>query len=188
MLSEEHRRTQRRIFSLTVAVAASMMSAGCSGGADAPAASTSTAPISAPSASPKSPSAADDRAAVETAYRDFWSRLDQAPTQQESQWRASLNEVAVDPQLATIIQAITYQSAIGVTAYGTEAAHVMSVELSGSQATLKDCQDASHSGQADAKTGKPKTVGVPKNPITATLIRTDGSWKVSLITYPGGSC
>jgi len=54
---------------------------------------------------------------------------------------------------------------------------------------VRDCQDASHSGQADAATGRARTVGVAHNPVEADLVRgADGHWRVSRISYPGGSC
>ncbi|MFD8497749.1 hypothetical protein [Amycolatopsis sp. NPDC059657] len=176
-------RTARFACSLAAVVAGLV---GCSGSpAQKPepgTANTSVPPL------PTSSVATDDRLAVETAYREFWNRLDRVPTLDESQWRSTLTEVAADPQLTITLDALGQQKRSGITGYGTETARILSVDVSGQSATVKDCQDASQSGQADAKTGKPKTVGVPRNPIAASLIRTDGGWKVSQITYPGGTC
>lgn len=188
-------RAARAPWIVRLAVAATGMSllvSSCSSGAATPTgpAAPSSVNMSLPSPMPSSSSAAtNDRDAAATAYTEFWSRLNQVPSEQESAWLPALSAVATDPQLTTTVQAIRFQAIAGNTIYGTVVTHITTVDLSGDQATVHDCQDASHTGQADAKTGKPKTVGVPKNPIIGTVVRgTDDAWKVSRITYPGGTC
>jgi len=67
---------------------------------------------------------------------------------------------------------------------------VRKIVLTGSgRATVTDCQDASHAGQADARTGKPRSVGVARTWVDATLVLGgDGVWRVSEINYPGSRC
>lgn len=63
------------------------------------------------------------------------------------------------------------------------------MRLDGARAVVTDCQDASHSGQADATSGEPRTVGVARNLTAGTLERgPDGTWRVTRIDYPGGGC
>jgi hypothetical protein len=97
--------------------------------------------------------------------------------------------VAAEPQLSRIVEGLRSLRGRSVTLYGSVTSRVSSVDITGSRATLRDCQDASKAGQADAATGKPKTVGVARSPIQATLERgTDGAWRVTGVSYPGGSC
>ena len=98
--------------------------------------------------------------------------------------------IAVDPQLSTTLDAMRRNKTMGLTTYGDVTVRISSVEIAGGTATVVDCQDASHAGQADAATGARKTVGVPRMPVHATLVRdpADGQWKVSQLDFPGGAC
>ncbi|MTD57140.1 hypothetical protein [Amycolatopsis pithecellobii] len=171
-------------------VLAPMLVAGCSG-ADAPA-PTSSPNLSAPSQAPSAPSASgqDQRQAVEAAYTQFWPRTMHADDKPEDTWHDALAAVATDPQFTTTLNAMRYQKQAGIKIYGDVTARIVSVEVSGDTAKVVDCQDASHTGQADAKTGDRKTVGVPRNPVNASLKRdsSDGQWKVAEVSFPGGTC
>lgn len=130
-----------------------------------------------------------ERDAVIDAYKEFWPQLTKASAQPEAEWPAVLAEVATDPQLSRSLAGIRQLRAQSRTIYGSVSERVSVVDVSGNKATLKDCQDASRSGQADATTGDPKTAGVERNPVTATLVRgADKGWRVSEILYPGGTC
>jgi hypothetical protein len=134
---------------------------------------------------------AADRRAAEQAYRQFWQvswTFDQHYAQ--NQWRDVLGAVAVDPELSLLLSGAQRQRQHGITLYGAVIPHPTVPPVNGKNtATVRDCQDASHSGQADAKTGKAHTVGVARNPVVATLARgEDGRWRVSQIRYPGGRC
>ncbi|MFD1044727.1 hypothetical protein ACFQ1S_03525 [Kibdelosporangium lantanae] len=121
------------------------------------------------------------------AYERFWQRIHDAAGRPESEWH--LNEVAADPQLSTTTQGLQLLRQQSLTLYGMETAHVRTVTVDGDHATVVDCQDGSSAGQADAKTGSRKTVGVAHNPVNASLLRgPDGNWRVSNINYPGGEC
>ncbi|MGC7093954.1 hypothetical protein ACPZ19_04760 [Amycolatopsis lurida] len=127
---------------------------------------------------------------MEAAYTAFWSRSLQADDKPVDAWHDEIAAVAVDPQLTTTVEAMRNQKQAGITVYGDVTARITSVDINGDGAKVVDCQDASRTGQADAQTGDPKTVGVPRNPVNADLIRVgpDGLWKVSQVSFPGGTC
>lgn len=132
-----------------------------------------------------------DQAAAGAAYRAFWPLLatfDQRYP--EPQWKAVLGRVAVDPQLSQAIAVARQQRRTGVRLYGQPRPRVPRVTLSGAnKASVSDCADFSHYGQADVRTGKPRTVGVARNPVKATLLEgQDGMWRVAEVSYPGGTC
>lgn len=130
-----------------------------------------------------------ERDIVMDAYTQFWPRLHEAAGAPESRWAELMRDVATDPQLSRTLGALREQRAQARTLYGVEVARVTNVDVSGERATVKDCQDASQAGQADANTGDRKTVGVARNPVSAALVRgPDGKWRVSEISYPGGTC
>jgi hypothetical protein len=128
-------------------------------------------------------------AAIRAAYDEYW-RVEHTVLQlPESQWPATIGKVAAEPQLSRVVDGLRSLRSQSITLYGSVTSRVSSVDIAGSRATLRDCQDASKAGQADATSGKPKTVGVARSPIEATLERgTDGSWRVTGVTYPGGTC
>ncbi|WP_344869493.1 hypothetical protein [Amycolatopsis ultiminotia] len=183
-------RRVRRFATLMGAMLAASTVVSCSGG-DAP--SPPTMPnLSAPSPKQTATSAPlrDERQAVVSAYTQFWPRslhIDQEP---EQIWRRALAAVAAEPQLSTTLDAVHRQKATGVTTYGDVTVRISSVDVSGATAHVVDCQDASDLGQADARTGAKKTVGVARMPVHAVLTRdeADGSWKVSRTEFPGGEC
>lgn len=123
------------------------------------------------------------------AYVRFWDvslPVDQLPP---DQWRPVLAQVAAEPMLTQLVTGTDWQQEHNLRLYGRVQARVRDVHLDGSQATVRDCQDASKTGQADRTAGSAKTVGVARNPVDATLVRgTDGIWRVSRIRYPQGSC
>ncbi|MFE6612010.1 hypothetical protein [Amycolatopsis sp. NPDC057786] len=167
-----------------------LLSAGC-GGDGAP--TSSTAPtLSAPTQAPSTlmSSGQDQRQAVEAAYTQFWPRSLAVPNSPEDTWRDAMAALAVDPQLSTTLEAMRRNKLVGVKPYGDVTTRINSVDVRGDQATVQDCQDGSRSGQADATTGDRKTVGSPRIPIHAQMVRdmADGRWKVSQLDYPGGPC
>lgn len=133
--------------------------------------------------------APNDRSAVEHAYVRFWElagTLDRVP---EAERHARLGEWAVDPELSRAVDGLKRLQEQSIGFYGTPTARVSGIDVNGGTAVLRDCQDASQSGQVDTRTGARKTVGVARNPVTATLLRgADGAWRVSEIGYPGGDC
>ncbi len=130
-------------------------------------------------------------AAVEAAYREFWAvgqtfDRDYPP----GRWRQVLARVATDPILSRALSGARLQREHGVVLYGEVILRLRVVSvLPGGAARVADCQDTSRTGQADAKTGKRRTVGVPRTPVSASLVRgADGRWRVSDVKYIGGGC
>lgn len=179
-----------QLVALAGAALAPMLVAGCSG-EDAPA-PTSSPTLSAPSQIPSAPSTSgqDQRQAVEAAYTQFWPQTMHADDKPEDTWHDTVAAVATDPQLTTTLNAMRSQKQAGIKLYGDVTVRIVSVEVNGDTAKVVDCQDASRTGQADAKTGDRKTVGVPRDPVTASLKRDtgDGKWKVAQVSFPGGTC
>lgn len=132
-----------------------------------------------------------DRAAVEVAYRRYWV-LSRVFDQQypESQWRRVLGEVVAEPHLSLVLARARTQHRDGIKLYGQVIPRPTVLPINGAVvATVRDCQDASRAGQADAVTGRPRTVGVPRNSVLATLHRgPDDAWRMYSIDYPGTKC
>jgi hypothetical protein len=177
---------------LAILFAALLVLSGCSADrAGAPTATQgSTTGVGAGSApSPTPAPATDDRTAIAAAYEQFWRQLHDVAGKPDSEWRRELGEVATDPQLSTTLQGLGLLRQQSLTLYGQETARVSSVEVDGDRATLVDCQDGSTAGQAETPSGKRKTVGIARNPVTTSLVRgPDRRWRVSEIKYPGGEC
>lgn len=133
--------------------------------------------------------ARDERAAVEADYRRFWSVSWNVDKQPPARWRPVLAGVSVDPVLTRLLAGTKAQREAGIRLYGQVVARPAVTRIAQGRAEIKDCQDASNAGQADAASGKRRTVGVARTPVTAFLVRgSDGVWRVSDVRYPGGSC
>lgn len=141
--------------------------------------------IAAPPQDPSSAPAAHPE--ITGVWNRFWSQswlLDQVP---QAQWQPVLSGIA-DGQLADqLVQHKAADLARGVRLYGRIQPHVTAVDVRGDQALVADCQDASHAGRADLA-GNPKTVGVARNRVFGTVVRTPAGWRVSRVHYPGGGC
>jgi hypothetical protein len=72
--------------------------------------------------------------------------------------------------------------------YGKPVLHPEPVAVRGSVATIRDCQDSSRAGIADARTGHRDTVGVPRTLVVTTLKQADATWKISTIDFRGPKC
>jgi hypothetical protein len=154
-----------------------------------PASSPVTPPATASAPAPTPPPS--DAVAVEAAYRGFWPLLatfDRRIPQRE--WRAALGQAMADPQVSQAIAVALQQQRTGIVAYGVPRPRAPRVTLRPpGAATVADCADFSHYGQADARTGQRRTVGVARNPLSVSLVRgADGRWRVTRVTYPGGAC
>jgi hypothetical protein len=180
---------ERRRLAMLPAAAAFLVIAGCD---HSPGRQPSTPAPSTPAAAMSSTANdAAERAAVETAYRTYWAVSETFDQQYpESSWPSVLGRVAVDPQLSLVLANTRTQRRIGIRLYGHVVPRPVVTRVSGTgTASVQDCQDASKSGQLDARTGKPRTVGVARNPVTAVLRRgSDGQWRVASISYPAGAC
>jgi hypothetical protein len=128
---------------------------------------------------------------VVAAYRGYWrlaavfdSRYPQV------RWRTVLSAVAVDPLLSRAVSAARVQHTNGIAVYGQVVPRPTVLAVNGRpRATVRDCADGSHAGQADAATGRHRTVGAARLPVVATVVRgRDGRWRVSDLSFPGGRC
>ncbi|WP_258349004.1 hypothetical protein [Saccharopolyspora gregorii] len=129
-----------------------------------------------------------EQAAVVDAYERFWVVSRGLPQHPAERWRPELEQVAAGPMAETILVNLDRQREQGITLYGEVHPRISDVRLDSDRAVVTDCQDSSSSGQADAS-GKPKTVGVARNPVSGTLQRgADGAWRVTRIDYPMGGC
>jgi hypothetical protein len=181
----------RRAGAIVLAVAAAVLLPGCDGSTPGTGTGTGSAGTSRTTDPPTSSPApaTDEREAVETAYRRFWAVSWDVDKQPAARWRAVLATVAADPELTRLYAGTKAQQQAGIRLYGQVRARPTVRRVAGSRATVADCQDASQAGQADARTGKPKTVGVARSPVEAAMLRgADGVWRVSDVRYTGGSC
>lgn len=171
-----------------VAVAVVSVS-GCDGSVQGGPSTPSAPGTTPPQSSESSSTSTNERAAVEAAYRLFWSVSWDVDKQPPARWRSLLASVSVDPQLTRLYAGTKAQRAAGIRLYGQVVPRPSVGRIAGGRAEVTDCQDASHAGQADARTGAPKTVGVARAPVTASVVRgSDGGWRVAEVRYRGGSC
>lgn len=130
-----------------------------------------------------------ERITVDGAYRKFWEVSWDVDKQPAARWRALLSTVSVDPELTRLYAGTKAQNTAGIRLYGRVIPRPTILRVAGGRAEVRDCQDASKAGQADARSGRPKTVGVARAPVTASMVRgSDGVWRVSDVRYTGGSC
>jgi hypothetical protein len=145
---------------------------------------------SASAAGSPSRSTTADPAGAEAAYRAFWPVLTTFAREPEARWRSVLGRVAAEPQVGLTIALTLEQRRNGITVYGRPTPRAPKVTIgAGGQATVQDCADFSRTGQADARTGQRRTVGIARNPVLVTLRQgEDGRWRVVEVRYPGGRC
>jgi hypothetical protein len=55
-------------------------------------------------------------------------------------------------------------------------------------AVVDDCQNSSHSGLADRRTGATVTRGVRRNHVVVTMHLNNGVWRVAFVSYPSTRC
>lgn len=164
--------------------------AGCDGSASpaGPTAAGGTS-TSRPSSTTTPSTTGSEQSAVEAAYRRFWAVSWDVDKQAPGQWRPLLATVSVNPVLTRLLAGTRAQREAGIRLYGQVVPRPSVTRLAHGRAEVKDCQDASNAGQAEAASGKRRTVGVARTPVTASLVRrSDGLWRVSDVRYPGEKC
>jgi hypothetical protein len=94
------------------------------------------------------------------------------------------------PELSQLISKLGDQRAKGQALYGVNVPRVQSDDVTGSMATVRDCQQSSSAGVEDLATHRRLTVGVDRHPVTATVLLRGSEWKVSVIAYgaDGATC
>ena len=157
--------------------------------ASAPPGGASSSPAPSATVGRTSPARPGDPSAVVEAYRRFWVVVLRVEALPQSRWPEEFARVAVDPLLTRVYDGLRAEVAAGSRQYGTVVTHPTVVDLRDGRAAVVDCQDASRSGVADAGTGLPSTVGDPRTPVAATLVRgRDGTWRLSEARYLPGPC
>jgi hypothetical protein len=176
-----------------LAAALATTAAGCSSSGASPSISapptgvTSSPSTAAPSATPD----ASARQAVLSQYRAFWAVLPSTSNAAASRRRAMVSPYATNPELDSLLTGMARQDRQGEEIYGVNIVRPKLVSISVTQgiAVIADCQDSSHSGVERRSDHKRLTVGVDRNPVSATIhLGADGTWRIAFITYPKSSC
>ncbi|MEV4105706.1 hypothetical protein AB0J42_36160 [Nonomuraea sp. NPDC049649] len=122
-------------------------------------------------------------------YRNLYSVGQRAEEAQPQERKAILEDVATQPLLDRMLRGIAALRTTGRVTWGSPVVHTFDIEIKGDRATLHDCQDGSHSGQADDKTGKRLTHGKSSTHLVATLYKgDDGAWRVSKVEQVEEPC
>ena len=183
---------RRRLVPVGVCVMTALGTVACANSSPVPGPSATAGPTTRTPSSPSSASspATADPTAVASVYDSFWpvvTTFDRSYP--EAQWKTVLGRVSVDPQLSQAIAVAKEQRRNGITLYGQPRPRTPRITInSKAKATLNDCVDFSHGGQADAKTGQRKTVGLARTSVTLIFAKGPAGWRVSTVTFPGGKC
>ena len=108
-----------------------------------------------------------------------------------AQRRFKLAEVAVNPELKSLVGGMASNDRDGQVFYGAQILHPMPIRVTqdGTTAVVDDCQDSRHTGLADKATMATVTVGVAHNHVVLTMKRTaDDLWKVAFVSYTTTRC
>ncbi len=151
--------------------------------------SAAAAPAPRP-AVPRSP-----RQTVIAAYLAFWPASSRAEKAGNAAAARTILAAYADPNyISYMITGMQAAWAKHEVSWGASVEHIQSVTLGvikGEQTALvKDCQDDSHDGLADAKTGDllPGTVGSAQQELYASLSLINGRWLVEQVTFVGDTC
>ncbi len=107
-----------------------------------------------------------------------------------SQRRALLEQLAVDPALASLLAGMSQADAKGEVFYGAAVPRpTVRINPDATTALVDDCQDGTEAGIADKATGEKKTVGVARNRVSVTMKKQPGQlWKVAYVDYANSPC
>ena len=183
---------------LAAAVAAASgcsSSNGTAGGLpDQSSSSLQTTPLAATSsqatASPPGKAASPSEAAL-SQYRAFWRTLTPASSAPAGQRRAMLTPYSAEPELSSLLDGISRERAAGRVYYGTPKLHpkVTALSVPRRVAVIRDCQDATRTGDKDTATGRLLTRGAQRTLVVSTLhLLPDGKWRVAFVTFPKQRC
>ena len=137
---------------------------------------------------PPSPAVA---AQVIAAYTAFVPALTAAEPRSQEQAAALLAPYAARPYLGHVLAQMAWYRSHGEVAWGYLVPHVTSVQITGGQAAVRDCQDASNAWLVSTVTGRviPGTAGSVHTYLVAVLVLgADGRWRLTLLAQVGGSC
>jgi hypothetical protein len=145
---------------------------------------TKTVAPPSPSRSPLS-----DQDAITSAYRNLYVVGQRAEQASPEQRRSVLATVATQPLLDRMLRGIAALQATGRATWGMPVHHTFDVKINGDKATLHDCQDATKTGQADAKTGRRLTHGMTGTHLVVSFRKgKDGAWRASTLEQVDDSC
>ncbi len=187
--------TYRLAIALAVLLLA-LVVGGCSSGGGTvslPPKATPTGTAASPSPSPSPTSA---RQAVIAAYLAYWTAGSQAERSgNATRARAILAPYVTASYLQYMISSMRPFWRRHEVAWGRNVEHIKKVTIATSTkgtkaAIVVDCQDASHSGLANASTGKVirSTLGPKHANLYASMGLVNGRWRVAHITFVGNSC
>lgn len=140
-----------------------------------------TAPVSPPAA----------QAAAITAYTSYIAAVQDAEPQPPARAAAILAGYATQPYLGHVLAQIASYREQGELAWGYVTPHITSVQVDGTEAVVRDCQDASNAWLVAAATGTvvPGSTGSPRTLLVAVLARAEnGKWLVTLLAHLPGTC
>jgi hypothetical protein len=134
--------------------------------------------------------------AVIDAYVAFWRASSRAEkTDNATRAQAVLAPYVASPYISYMISGMQSAWAKGEVSWGTSVEHIQSVIVatlnSGEQtAVVRDCQDDSHSGLADARTGSlvPGTLGSAEQELYTSMGLVNGHWLIEQVTFTGDTC
>jgi hypothetical protein len=155
--------------------------AGCGGG-QAPVAlpQKSAGPAGAPVEAATNPPMTVSQQVV-AAYTGYWQALGQAlDTRNAASARALLAQYTAAASIPALISGFKTDWAQGEVQHGGPVAHILSVRVTGSHASVHDCADFSNAGVQSASTGQViGSLGSPRVNMISTLVRAHGRWLVS---------
>lgn len=172
---------------LALAAAVSGCRAGSPDVTPTPSASSPTPP---PSPTPPSPTPTFDQSTPVAAYRAFYAALVAAGRTADWQSLQSTSTATVSGSaLRVVVENLRRHATRGETLRGTIMLNPSLERLSGSSATVRDCQDSSGWRIYD-RTGRAKGPGTSQRTrVVARLVRTGGIWKVhAFISFDRGAC
>jgi hypothetical protein len=166
-------------------------------GSSAPTVSLPPRQSSAPAAAASSPAPQTSaKQAVIDAYMAFWPASSRAEkTDNATKARAILAPYVASTYISYMISGMQSAWAKGEVSWGTSVEHIQSVVVatlnSGQQtAVVRDCQNDSDSGLANAQTGAlvPGTLGSAEQELYTSMGLLNGHWLIEQVTFIGDTC
>jgi hypothetical protein len=135
--------------------------------------------------------ASSEEESVKLAYAAFWEASNRALTAPREQVRRVLRDYSTGSYLDFQVRHIVLEQTEHKGPWGKVVLHIKDVKVTGTEATVRDCQDASNAGLADTRTNKliPGTRGPKLRNLAAQLTQgSDGRWRVSDLKQFGNGC
>jgi hypothetical protein len=130
-------------------------------------------------------------AGVIAAYTAYFPALLAAEPLSQARAAAMLAPYAAQPYLGHVLAQIAAYRADDEVSWGYLVPHVTSVQVSGNQAVVRDCQDASSAWLVSSATGRviPGTTGYARTSMVAALARgSDGRWRLTFLGHLADPC